>query len=151
MEVRRQGPRGWPLHGESLTEKGSGGGDGALLGRGSLTGACGHSAGGGGQRGIRAEREQLELGDRGALAGGAERLPCGERHLPPTGRGLSVPSRHPLLPAQPSGLPGGAGCSCQSGEEGIAACSLICGIDADDGFVFILQIRDVAGLLGLET
>lgn len=62
MEVRRQGPRGWPLHGESLTEKGSGGGDGALLGRGSLTGACDHSAGGGGERGILAEREQLELG-----------------------------------------------------------------------------------------
>lgn len=91
----------------------------ALLGRGSLTGACGHSAEGGGDRGIRAEREQLELWGTAARWPVAPRaLPCGERHLPPTGRGLSVPSRHPLLPTQPSGLPGGAECSCQQRGKG---------------------------------
>jgi hypothetical protein len=68
MEVR-QGPSGWPLHGRNLTEKGSEG-DGVLLKQGSLTRACSHGAGGGGERGIRAERERLELGDRGLMASG---------------------------------------------------------------------------------
>lgn len=38
--------------------------------QGSLTRACSYGAGGGGERGIRAERERLELGDRGLMASG---------------------------------------------------------------------------------
>lgn len=68
MEVRR-GPRSWSLHGRNLTEKGSEG-DGVLLKQGSLTRACSRGAGGGGERGIRAEKERLELGDRGLMASG---------------------------------------------------------------------------------
>lgn len=60
---------------------------------------------------------------------------------------VSVPSRHPLVPAQPSRFTDGMGCSCQS-EEGRLICSLIGRMDVNDWLVFILQICDVAGLFG---
>lgn len=51
------------------------------------------------------ERELPVLGDRVPVASLAARSwPCGEKHLPPTDRPLPMPSRHRLVPAQPSRL-----------------------------------------------
>lgn len=91
-------------------------GDGVIPREGSLSGACSFGCGGsltgGSESGPGAERELPVLGDRVPVASLAARArPCGERHLPPTDRPLLVPSRHPLLPAQPSRLINGVRCS----------------------------------------
>lgn len=117
MEVRRERPRGGPLQGGNLTVKGSAvGGDGVIPREGSVSEACSCSCGGsltgGSESGPGPERELPVLGNRVSVAGLAARArPCGERHLPPTDRPLPVPSRHPLLPAQPSRLINGVRCS----------------------------------------
>lgn len=103
MEVRRLGPQ--PGHCTAGTCRRKGAGDGVLPGEGSQPTACGRrgTLGSNSERGVGVEGA---AGARQPRAGGQWR-----RELGHVGRGtfrplsaLSVPSRHPLVPARPSRL-----------------------------------------------